>query len=259
MRKIALIIVVLFTAGGTLARSLPAETSLSTLMLDQKDPLFYDQGVIPQGQSSSLCGPTSAVNWLQLQNTSQPYSKKDLVEFVRTVGEDLRSQHININNGLIEIDLVRFLEVLNQHLGVQKKYVVKGRYYNGQGFSEQDVWNDQVQIWLLNYSEIPRSIFPGPRRGMPGRPGRDIPLPDDMMGDRPLARGNHFVLKVAADKEKNLIAVIDPESPGRYTFLRVSFTPQAVYIKGVSAQDLSAFAFGVPLQWSVLSLLEERN
>lgn len=230
---------------------LPAENSLATLLVNQKDALFYEMNVIPQGQQSSLCGPTSAINWLQLTTQNQPYQKTDLVQLVKEVAADLRKQNIDINNGLIEPDLVKFLSTLNRKLGLSKKYSIIGRY--GGIPLENEFWNDRAQILLFEYKEIP----PAPR--FPGRGGRNIPLPDELM-DHPLIQGYHFVLKVAANLENHTLIVIDPESPELYTTLQVATQKVngEIYFRPASRKDLSAFSFGVPMKWTLRSLIEEK-
>ncbi|MEK2644369.1 hypothetical protein [Bdellovibrio sp. BCCA] len=239
---------------------LPAENDLPALMLNQNDSLFFERGVAPGKSDSSLCGPTSAVNWLQLKSFQQPYSKEHLVELVREVGADLSAKNIDINQGLVEPDLVTFLKTLNRKLGIKQDYAIKGRYGSGVTIQEEDIWSPAVQILMLNFREIPRPLEPGLR---PGRPGRNIPLPDDLM-DRPLVRGNHFVLKVFADRDNKLLGVIDPENPSRFSLVRVNFvtsltdTTPVIQLKPATRQDLSAFTFGVPLSWSLISIIEEK-
>lgn len=248
MKNIGFLLTAVFFWGSvSLAQALPEEGALRHLMLDQKDELFYDRGVIPANQSSSLCGPTSAANWLQLQ--AQTFSKEELVELIKETGEALRPHYIEINRGLLETDLVRFLKILDTKLNIKRDFVIKGRT----NFNIEEVWSDKIQILMLNYTEIRPQSPPG--RGGRFPPRRDIPFPDDMLNDNPPVRGNHFVLKVFADKEKGLIGVIDPESPTRYSWLQAG---SGNLVRPVSREDFKEFAFGIPLRWTVLSLIEEK-
>ncbi|WII73521.1 hypothetical protein QJS83_06505 [Bdellovibrio sp. 22V] len=258
MTKILILILAsLLMTTATLARTLPAEAQLPSLMLDQKDALFYEEGVIPAGSESSLCGPTTAVNWLQLESLQQTYDKTQLVDLIKEIGSVLRGKHIEINRGLIEPDLLAFLQLLYKKLNIKKEFVVKGRYHKDVPLSEEELWNDRVQILLLNYTEI-RSMSEGPHgRGRP--PGRNIPLPDDLIPQGPLVRGNHFVLKVYADREQGVLGLIDPETPGQYTLLKVGTSEGSVTtVRPYSRRDFPRFAFGIPLRWSILSIIEEK-
>lgn len=259
-KTLGLFCTVLFYGVLSFALTLPAENELSSLMLNQNDSIFVEMGVTTDTQGTSLCGPTSAVNWLQLKSVQQPYSKEHLVELVKEVGADLYAKRIDINQGLVEPDLVTFLKTLNKKLRIHKDYVIKGRYGGGVIIKEEDIWSPAPQILMLNYREIPRPPEPGFR---PGRPGRNIPLPDELI-DRPLVRGNHFVLKVFADRDNKLLGVIDPENPHRYTLLRVNYTTSLtdttpiIQLRPASREDFTTFYFGVPLHWSLTSIIEEK-
>lgn len=217
------------------------EASLSAYMLDQKEPLYYSQGVIPEGRPSSLCGPTSVMNWLQLRHQNA-YSRQQLVQFVNVIGQDLRQQKIEINNGLTELQLLEFLRIYNDYLGESSQFVLR----NSQNLDVLALFSDKPQILLLRYRE--------PVRFQPGGPRRDdFKVP---------ASGAHFVLKVGGDIALSQILVIDPENPGRLTRLSIEALSDggslALRVKPVTRDDLNTFSWGVPLVWTLSSLLEEQ-
>lgn len=209
------------------------ESLLPAYMLDQKDPLFYREGVIATTSgTSSLCGPTSVMNWLQLRHQNA-YSKIQLVHFVQVIGQDLRAQGIEINNGLTEGQLLNFLEIYNSYLEERSGYVLRGR----SEISPIDILNSKPQLLMLRYTERPH-FTPGPIR----RDNFQVPI-----------SGAHWVLKVGANPASSELFVIDPENPGRLTRLAL----EGNTIRPQSKADLETFAFGRALIWSLTSLIEE--
>ena len=216
------------------------EASLPTHMLDQKDPLFYSEGVIATTSGkSSLCGPTSVMNWLQLRNQNA-YSKIQLVKFVQLIGNDLRARNIEINNGLTEPQLLKFLEIYNSYLEENSEYV----YINRGELQPIDILNSKPQILMLRYSEVVRY--------MPGRNRDDVKIPFS---------GAHYVLKVSATDDQ--ILVIDPENPTYLTRLKLEETKEGSMkvfrVRPQSKRDLQSFADGVPLIWSMTGLIQEKE
>lgn len=251
MKHLLIVAAILMSGFFAFANALPIEQDLSALMLDQKDSLFYDLGVIRAGDDSSLCGPTSAVNWLQLKVANQAYPKKDLVRLVKEISTKNYPSYQGINNGMTEHELVKFMNFMNSRLNVNIDYQIKGRSV----LSEGDLFSDQVQILLVKYAEIPRA----PERPPGGIGGRRPPPMYNLPHEEPLIRGFHFVLKVAADANTREITVIDPENPTRYTRVYViGSTDTGIKIKPTSKSDFPHFSFGVPLTWSVVSAIEEK-
>ncbi len=218
------------------------ESSLSAYMLDQKDPLFYSEEVIHSKSSSSLCGPTTVMNWLQLKNQNA-YTRMHLVQFVKVIGEDLRRQKIEINNGLTEFQLLEFLKIYNGYLDEKTQYVMS----NSRELSLPTVLSDKPQILLLRYREIVRASPLRPNRGDPFK----IPV-----------AGAHYVLKVGGDPASSIITVIDPESPGYFTKLRVvesvEHGSKFYRVDPMSKRDLFSFTQGVNIMWNLSSTIEEQ-
>lgn len=215
------------------------ESSLPSYMLDQKDPLFYSEGVIATTSgTSSLCGPTSVMNWLQLRHQNA-YSKIQLVNFVQLIGNDLRTQQIEINNGLTEPQLLKFLEIYNSYLEENSEY----EYLNRADLQVGDILNSTPQILMLRYSE--------PVRYTPGRNRDDFKIP---------LSGAHYVLKVGAIDD--VILVIDPENPAYLTRLKLEETKEGSMkvfrVRPQSKRDLQSFADGVPLIWSMTGAIQEK-
>lgn len=247
---------VLWGLGAFAQNALPLEQDLSRLMLDQKDELFYQQGVIPAGDSSSLCGPTSAINWLQLKVANQAYPKKDLVRLVKLIGDQAPVPYKGINSGMTEPELVKFMDAMNEYLKVQIQYEVKGR----STITETDLLSDHAQILLLKYAEVVQAPEPpsrgGPRVGGPrGAPTMWSLLPHEDNS----VRGFHFVLKVKADKATGELWLIDPENPSVFTKVKLSTLDGALRLRPLSRDYFPQFRFGVPLTWSVMSAIQERN
>lgn len=215
------------------------EASLPAYMLDQKDPLFYSEGVIATSSgASSLCGPTSVMNWLQLRHQNA-YSKIQLVNFVQVIGNDLRAEGVEINNGLTEPQLLRFLEIYNTYLEENSEYV----YRNRTELEIEEILNATPQILMLRYTE--------PVRYSPGRHRDDFKIP---------LSGAHYVLKVGA--RDDVIFVIDPENPTYLTQLKLEETKegtmQVFRLRPQRKKDLQSFSDGVPLIWSMTGLIQEK-
>lgn len=212
------------------------ENSLPAYMLNQQDPLFYSEGVIANGETSSLCGPTSVMNWLQLREQNA-FRRIQLVQFIKLIGEDLRKEGIDINNGLTEAQLLKFLELYSEYLEKKSNYILK----HSQEFAAEELLNNRIQILMLRYIEKPRFRPGGPRRDEP-----DLRAP---------VYGNHYVLKIFADSATATLFVIDPENPQYISKLKLQ---EGHKISPLSTNDLASFQLGVPLQWRVNSFIEEQ-
>lgn len=236
------LIYMMFGVSPAYASLFVDESTLPAYMLDQKDELFYREGIIRTGGTSSLCGPTSVMNWLQLRNQNA-YSKIQLVNFVQVIGNDLRAKNIEINNGLTEFQLLEFLKIYNDYLGESTQYVMS----NSRNLQLDTLFSEKPQILLLRYREIVRASPFRPNRGEPFK----IPV-----------AGAHFVLKIAGDADSSVITVIDPEAPGYFTKLRVvesvEHGSKFYRIDPLSKRDLFSFTAGVNIMWNLSSTIEEQ-
>lgn len=241
MRRVLFsLIYMLLSAASAQSPLFVDEATLPAFMLDQKDVLFYSQGILGPGDRSSLCGPTSVMNWLQLRQQNA-YSKIQLVNFIQVIGVDLRSQNVQINHGLTEFQLLQFLEIYNNYLEETKNYVLRKQ----NELSLAELLSDKPQLLMIHYRE--------PVRFSPGRPHReDFKVP---------ISGAHWVLKVGAVRQSAELMVIDPENPHRITRLFVEEVLEhgaSVFrIRPKSKNDLNTFIYRVPLVWSLTSLIEE--
>lgn len=254
--RLRLCLLCFFASCLALAQNqLPAEQELSALMLNQNDPLLYEQGVIEEDTSSSLCGPASAINWLQLERRA--FTKDQQVELLKRTSERLSQLGINLNNGLIEPQLMTFLQGMNELVGIQSSYTGRGRFFAGNELTQNDLLSDQAQILLLKFES--RAHASGPTRpahkgGVPPRsPGRESTV----------IRGFHFVLKVYGNAEAEEILFLDPENPEHYSRARIEkrMNPQTqkeeLRLLPLGPQDLKRISQGKNLLWTILSSIEK--
>ncbi|WP_374032081.1 hypothetical protein [Bdellovibrio bacteriovorus] len=264
--RIGLFALLLFSFNLAFAGlALPHESQLPSLMLNQNDEELYLRGVIPGKGPSSLCGPTSALNWLQLEKKS--LSKSQQIDLLEQAAALSLTQGTNVNHGLIEPQLIQYLQNLDQLTGQHNRYSGKGRYFSGAELTVEDLLSSQPQILLLRYDSRPRPQMPvgrgrGPRDGGGRDGGRDMGIP---ILDENEIRGFHFVLKVAADSATQEILFIDPESPGRYSRARLEIRTNPrnqkpeLRLLPHTAKDLSSFTGGGMLLWTALSAIEKTN
>ncbi|AFY00403.1 hypothetical protein [Bdellovibrio bacteriovorus] len=263
--RISILFVLLLSFNPAFAGlELPHESQLASLMLNQNDDELYLRGVIPHSRPSSLCGPASAINWLQLENKS--LSKSQQVDLLAQAASVSLAQGTDVNQGLIEPQLVQYLKNLDQLTGRNNHYGGKGRHFGATELTVSDLLSSEPQILLLRYDSRPRPAQPpigrgrSPRIGGDRDGGRDMGIP---ILDENEIRGFHFVLKVAADSASQEILFIDPENPGRYSRARLEIRNNPrnqkpeVRVLPHSAKDLVSFSGGGMLIWTALSAIEK--
>ncbi|MFV8248543.1 hypothetical protein [Bdellovibrio bacteriovorus] len=262
--RLILFLILLFSFPPVFAvLELPQEGQLPALMLNQNDEELYLRGVIPGKGPSSLCGPTSALNWLQLEKKS--LSKSQQIDLLEQAAAISLSQGTNVHHGLIEPQLIQYLQNLDRLTGQNNTYHGKGRHFGGVELTVDDLLSAEPQILLLRYDSRPRPQVPagrgrGPRDGFGRDGGRDMGIP---ILDENEIRGFHFVLKVAANSDTQEILFIDPENPGRYSRARLEVRtnprnqkPELRLLPHTS-KDLSSFTGGGMLLWTALSAIEK--
>lgn len=265
--RISVLFLLLFSFNLAFADlQLPHESQLAALMLNQNDEELYLRGVIPHSRPSSLCGPASAINWLQLEQ--QSLSKSQQIDLLSQAANMSLSQGTDVNQGLIEPQLVQYLQNLDQLTGKHNRYSGKGRHFGGTDLTTEDLLTSEPQILLLRYDSRPRPAQPplgrgrGPRIGGARDGGHDLNIP---ILDENEIRGFHFVLKVAADSTTQEILFIDPENPGRYSRARVEIRNNPrnqkpeLRLLPHSAKDLISFSNGGMLLWTALSAIEKNQ
>ncbi len=263
--RISILFVLLLSFNPAFAGlELPHESQLASLMLNQNDEELYLRGVIPHSRPSSLCGPASAINWLQLENKS--LSKSQQIDLLAQAASVSLAQGTDVNLGLIEPQLVQYLQNLDQLTGKRNQYSGKGRHFGGTELAVSDLLSSEPQILLLRYDSRPRPAQPpmgrgrSPRIGGDRDGGRDMGIP---ILDENEIRGFHFVLKVAADSASQEILFIDPENPGRYSRARLEIRNNPrnqkpeLRLLPHSAKDLVSFTGGGLLIWTALSAIEK--
>lgn len=251
----ALFILVLATSQAASALTVPAEGDLASLMLDQNDPALYEEGITDVRGSSSLCGPASVLNWLQLET---PLSRADQFHLLKTIQKELLKENTDINRGMIEPQVIRFLQIMDQHLSRKHDYVGAGRFFSDSRLTAENIMSDDIQILLLKYEGRFAASPTGFQGGRPKRP-RDPRIP---IVDETVFKGFHFVLKIAANPDTQEIVFIDSENPGRYSRARLGTTspelgPVEIRVFPKTSVDLGKFGHGGPLRWSVLSTIQK--
>lgn len=235
---------------------LPGEDQLQGLMINQNDPVFVEKGLSRSGNGSSLCGPASAINWLQIEGAN--LSKEQQQDLLSSVADTVLKNGIDVTQGLIEPQLVEFLEALNISQNKTASYSGKGRYFKDHSLTLEDLLSDQPQIILLKYESRPQAQAASQRGRNPR--GRADFSPREQTD---VIRGFHFVLKVAADASSQEITFIDSENPSRYSRAKIEVRENPETKKAdlrllpSSSEDLRHFQSGPRLLWSVLSLIEK--
>nr|BFD61935.1 hypothetical protein BdHM001_06160 [Bdellovibrio sp. HM001] len=258
MRSGLFLILILISqfAQATLV-NLPPEAQLPVLMLNQNDEQLYLRGIIPGKGPSSLCGPASAINWLQLEYGN--FNKDQQIRLLQQAEQLSRTQGVDIHRGLIEPQLIQYMQNLDALLGRIHRYAGKGRYFSDSELTLNDLLVPEPQILLLRYDSRPSPPPPMGRRDRGPRGGDPmIPILDESE-----IRGFHFVLKVTADSNAQEILFLDPENPSRYSRARLEMrlNPRnqkpELRLLPLSREDLASFTGGGPLLWTALSAIEK--
>lgn len=260
MRTGLLFVVFLFSQIANAALlNLPSEDQLPALMLNQNDDQLYLRGIIPGSGPSSLCGPASAINWLQLEFGT--FSKDQQIQLLQQAAQLSQTQGVDVHRGLIEPQLIQYMQNLDALLGKNSSYLGKGRYFSEAELTLEDLFSPKQQILLLRYDSRP-TASPSLGRRERGPRGGDPMIP---IMDENEIRGFHFVLKVAANPETQEILFLDPENPARYSRARLEIRnnprnqkPELRLLPS-SRQDLVSFTGGGLLLWTALSAIEKNH
>lgn len=254
-----LILLLVSQLANAVLTDLPSEHQLPVLMLNQNDEQLYVRGIIPGSGPSSLCGPASAINWLQLEYGS--FTKDQQIQLLQQAAQLSLQQGVNIHDGLIEPQLIQYMRNLDSLLGKVSTYQGKGRYFSETELTVADLFSPKQQILLLRYDSRPT---PPPAMGRRDRGprGGDPMIP--IVNENEI-RGFHFVLKVAAHPETQEVLFLDPESPARYSRARVEIRnnprnqkPELRLLPS-SREDLASFTGGGLLLWTALSAIEKNQ
>lgn len=246
----------------------------SSLFIDQKDQRFYDLGLIPRGNSSSLCGPVSFLNLILSDfQDSQKVTKSDADFLLKKTIENSRQllieEKIDVNRGLQEYELIKYIErfqktiILSQHAeSLQKTYRNYGESFYSKSLDKkafkEKANESQKQIWLIKLQEI--KIRP------PYSPKKPINDFDPGMGpgfpeDEP-ARLFHFVSKIKTTKE-NTFELIDPENPNEKLIMELSFEQDPVtrkeirILRSLTPNAFKNFWLRPPFRVELMSLIAE--
>lgn len=238
---------------------LPPEEHLPALMLNQNDEQLYLRGIIPGSGPSSLCGPASAINWLQLEHGT--FNKDQQIYLLQQAAQLSRTQGVDVHRGLIEPQLIQYMQNLDALLGKNVSYVGKGRYFSDTELTVEELFSSKQQILLLRYDSRPNPP-PAMGRRERGPRGTDPMIP---ILDENEIRGFHFVLKVEAIPETQEIVFLDPENPSRYSRARLEIRTNPrnqkpeLRLLPSSRMDLASFTGGGLLLWTALSAIEKSH
>lgn len=246
----------------------------SGLFIDQKDQRFYDLGLIPKGNTSSLCGPVSFLNLIlsDLEDDGK-ISKNDadylLQKTVENSKELLVSEKINVNNGLQEYELLKYIEHFQKTVtlpihteSVQKRYQNYGNSFFSKNLTpeafKRKAHEAEKQIWLIKLQEI--------KMRPPYSSKKPIHDFDPGMGpgfgeDEP-QRLFHFISKIRTNKN-NTFEFIDPENPNEKLIMELSFELDPVTKKEIrilrskSPNAFKNFWLRPPYRVELISLIAE--
>ncbi|UXR64762.1 hypothetical protein EZJ49_00640 [Bdellovibrio bacteriovorus] len=256
---ISILFFVFHFANATIV-DLPPEGHLPSLMLNQNDEELYARGIIPNAGPSSLCGPASAINWLQLEYG--PFSKDRQIQLLQLAAQLSLQQGVDVHNGLIEPQLIQYMRNLDTLLVKEHTYQGKGRYFSDNELTTEDLFSSKRQILLLRYDSRPTAPPSMGRRDRGPRGGQDPMIP--IVNENEI-RGFHFVLKVAALPETREIVFLDPENPARYSRakLEIRNNPRnqkpELRLLPSSRQDLASFSGSGLMLWTALSSIEKHK
>lgn len=165
--------------------------------IDQKDPFFIANKIIPAADSSSLCGPVSFINWLILEDKVRA---DDARELIKTLNLEKAG---GINHGHTGSDLITLIGRAENQIQDQNSYESKS--YSQ--ISLDDLNNNKTQLLLLKFKSLPKTN---------NRYGQPIPF-DEINGENARREFLHFVLKIPAADGK--FELIDPEQPQNRIFI----------------------------------------
>ncbi len=124
--------------------------------LNQNDQTFYDLNLIPKNQPSSLCGPSSYINYLISEKRFS--QKSDAINTLLKHSKLIKDKHsIDVNKGLIESDLVKFINSVNEDLKINRDFRIYGDAFESNNSSIEELYqkvnSSKKQIILLKLEE----------------------------------------------------------------------------------------------------------
>jgi hypothetical protein len=174
-----------------------AHSAWAQSYIDQKDPFFITNKIIPSPKQSSLCGPVSFINWIIYENKIEA---NDALELLLNLD---RTKKDGINHGHTGQDLIAFIGRAEDQIFDRNEYKLNYQV------SLKDVLKNEAQLLLLKFAKLPKKRF---------NPFDDGPPPYDGISDD--YTNNyffHFVLKVPSSDGQ--FELIDPEQPQKRIIL----------------------------------------
>lgn len=256
----------------TLALTAPVAYSSTpnSIFIDQKDQRFYDKGLIPEGKMSSLCGPTSFLN-LVLSDyndstlTDMQVSDILLDNTVLNSIELFKEERIDVNNGLQEYELVKYIERFQKFFTLpfysssfHKQYKNYGESFFAIRLEQekfiQKINENEKQIWLIKLQELkynPPYSHKKPKQDFDPGFGEDQPV-----------RLFHFITKVK-NISSNTFELIDPENPNEKLILELGLekdqysNKQIRVLRTKSINAFKNFSIRPPFRIELVSLIAE--
>lgn len=246
----------------------------SGLYIDQKDQRFYDLGLIPKGNTSSLCGPVSFLNLIlsDLEDEGK-ISANDADHLLKKTIENSKQlfveEKIDVNKGLQEYELVKYIERFQKTVSLpQHSESFQKRYQNyGDSFFSKSLTPEafkskanesEKQIWLIKLQGI--KMKPPYSSKKPIR-DFDPGMGPDFGEDEP-QRLFHFVSKIKTNKN-NTFEFIDPENPNEKLIMELSFELDPITKKEIrvlrskSPNAFKNFWLRPPYRIELVSLIAE--
>jgi hypothetical protein len=177
---------------------LSTQTIWAQSYIDQKDPFFISNKIIPSPKESSLCGPVTFINWLIHDNKINASDARELIKNLD------RLKKGGINHGHTGHDLMAFIGRAEEQILDSNSYQLKLLSQ----FSLEDVVNNETQILLLRFNQLPKKRY---------NRFDEAPLHDDLSEDYSRRDFFHFVLKVPSSS--GVFQLIDPEQPQKIIIL----------------------------------------
>jgi len=226
MKKINWIIFVLFLSWHSFNY---ASDLAQPFYIDQKDQRFYQRGLIPKNNSSSLCGPVSLVNIIISDlNTKEltENTSEELLNEIITISNELKvKENIDVNNGLVEYELIKYIELFkNEHqLNItssflKKKHHIYGQTFYGKELNQHIIQSKFKQIWQIKIEEKKTPSYGGPKPRYPRDPFEDYQ--PEMPGLENPVRIFHYISKIK-NLNENEFSLIDPENPKEELILKL--------------------------------------
>ncbi|MDG0816873.1 hypothetical protein [Bdellovibrio svalbardensis] len=228
--------------------------------LNQEDQRLAQAQLIEPNQPSSLCGPTTLANLLQILAFEMKGRTIPAQTFVNAMAKSQQEsllKDIDVRKGLTSYEFVNFADVFLKKFNVQIKWT-KQHASSAGGIDLETLLSPEPSVLMLRYSDR-RSVAPMPRG--PGRRDPRFSPPMDPGGYAPeedFLVGFHYVLKVHADKEQGLLWLIDPADPSHWTIVKIrtgfegASNQELIFLVPQNPEDLKKGApVGRVFRWSV--------